>query len=166
MTVFETTRELRSQREQLAGNRMWDGAYRERRGDAVLTWATGGSPWGKTDRWVKAGSGLLGRREVSAAAEKRGLCPLADLFHKPYEPHLSHRRSESGKKEPRGRDEMRKPAPASLHFLYRTIILTWGPGEGLLSCPWSLGIKYSGYQLKEGRGEDHSSSWGKGGIRS
>ena len=40
MTVFEVTRELRSQREQLAGNLRCDSAHRERRGDAVLTWAT------------------------------------------------------------------------------------------------------------------------------
>lgn len=61
---------------------------------------------------------------------------------------------------------MRNPAPAPLHFCYGMIVLIWGPGEGLPSCPWSLGIEYSGHQLKEGRGEDHSSSWGKGGIRS
>ena len=41
MTVFETTGELRSQREQLAGNRRRDGAHRERGGDAGLTWAAG-----------------------------------------------------------------------------------------------------------------------------
>ena len=166
MTVFEVTRELRSQREQFAGNLRCDSAHGERRGDAVLTWATRDAQWGKADRWVKAGCGLLGRREVSAAAEKRGLCPLADFFHKPYEPHLSHRRSEWGEKEPRWRDEMRNPAPASLHFCYGTIVLIWGPGERLPSCPWSLGIEYSGHQPKEGRGEDHSSSWGKGRIRS
>ena len=56
---------------------------------------------------------------------------------------------------------MRNPAAASLHFRYRAIVLIWGPGEGLLSCPWSLGIEYSGRQLKEGGEEDPSSSWGR-----
>lgn len=168
MTVFEVTRELRSQREQLAGNLRCDSAHRERRGDAVLTWATQNTQWGKTDRWGKAGCGLLGRREVSAAAEKRGLCPLVDFFHEPYEPHLSHRRSEWGEKEPRGRDEMRNPAPASLHFCYRTIVLIWGPGEG---CPpvhghWGLNTQGINWRKGEGRatpppGGREGSQWQK-----
>lgn len=99
--------------------------------------------------------------ERSLQLLKRGLCPLADFFHKPMNLIYPTEDLSEGKKEPRWRDEMRNPAPASLHFCYGTIVLIWGPGEGLPSCPWSLGIEYSGHQPKEGRGEDHSSSWGK-----
>lgn len=48
----------------------------------------------RADRLVKAGCGLVGQRETSAAAEAGGLSPLTDVSHKAYEPHLFHRRSE------------------------------------------------------------------------
>lgn len=48
-------------------------------------------------------------------------------------------------------DEMKPSQPPSTSAM-ETIVLIWGPGERLPSCPWSLGIEYSGHQLKEGRG--------------
>ena len=112
-------------------------------------------------RLVKAGCGLVGQRETSAAAETGGLSPLRDISRKAYEPHLFHRRSEWGKLQPCGKDEKLCPSLSPPALQNKSPNL--GPWERATMLSMVTG-ENSGEWLKKASGEDHS-SLGKGRIR-
>ena len=77
--LFETTRELRSQSEQLVGNLRWDSAHRERRWDTVLTSSrVRRHEEALTDGW-RLGADCWDR-ERSLQLLKREVCILLQTF--------------------------------------------------------------------------------------